>query len=241
MQNLSVIEHKNQRVLTTAQLAEGYETDSKAISYNFNYNKERYLEGVHYYLLTGNLLADFKSTNREIPESSKINQLYLWTEKGSLLHAKSLNTDKAWQIYEMLVDTYFRAKDMINIPKSLPEALRYAAELAEAMEKQKPLVAFAETVARSSDSILVRELAKLCCDEGLKIGQNRLYDKLREWKMIFKNSTEPFQEFVERDYFEVYESAKETSNGVKIFKTTRIKPKGQIYIINKLKQEAKGA
>lgn len=37
--------------------------------------------------------------------------LYLWTEKGALLHAKSLNTDKAWEIYDYLVDFYFRAKE----------------------------------------------------------------------------------------------------------------------------------
>ena len=36
---------------------------------------------------------------------------YLWTEKGALLHAKSLNTDKAWEVYDYLVDFYFRAKE----------------------------------------------------------------------------------------------------------------------------------
>lgn len=38
--------------------------------------------------------------------------LYLWTEKGALLHAKSLNTDKAWEVYDYLVDFYFRAKEV---------------------------------------------------------------------------------------------------------------------------------
>jgi 6-phosphogluconate dehydrogenase (decarboxylating) len=37
--------------------------------------------------------------------------LYLWTEKGALLHAKSLNTDKAWEVYDYLVDFYFRVKE----------------------------------------------------------------------------------------------------------------------------------
>jgi hypothetical protein len=39
-----------------------------------------------------------------------LNVLYLWTERGALLHAKSLNTDKAWEVYGELVETYFRAK-----------------------------------------------------------------------------------------------------------------------------------
>lgn len=37
--------------------------------------------------------------------------IYLWTEKGALLHAKSLNTDKAWEVYDYLVDFYFRTKE----------------------------------------------------------------------------------------------------------------------------------
>lgn len=237
MKNLQVIEHQNQRVLTTAQLAEGYGTETNNIVKNYSRNSERFIPIVHYFKLEGEELREFKEmTNCHVAQ--KINVLYLWTEKGALLHAKSLNTDKAWEVYEMLVDTYFRSKEMFNVPKSLPEALRMAAELAERIEKQKPLIAFAETVARSEDSILIRELAKLCCDDGIKIGQNKLYEKLRQWKMIFRNSTEPYQEYIDRDYFEVYESAKETSKGVKIFKTTRVKPKGQIYIINKLKKEA---
>lgn len=48
----------------------------------------------------------------EIQSSFKYaKSLYLWTEKGALLHAKSLNTDKAWQVYDYLVDFYFRAKE----------------------------------------------------------------------------------------------------------------------------------
>ncbi|MDE6781187.1 MAG: ORF6N domain-containing protein [Ruminococcus sp.] len=107
------IEHNGQRVLTTAQLAEAYGTDSKVISYNFNHNKDRYIEGKHYFCLTGDDLKKFKMTNREFHESLiRINKLYLWLEKGTLLHAKSLNTDKAWEVYDFLVDTYFRARQM---------------------------------------------------------------------------------------------------------------------------------
>lgn len=42
--------------------------------------------------------------------------LYLWTEKGVLLHAKSLNTDKAWEVYDYLVDYYFRAEEERKVP-----------------------------------------------------------------------------------------------------------------------------
>lgn len=108
MEQLAVTEFKNIRVLTTQQLAESYETNEKVISNNFNRNKDRYEEGKHYILLQGESLREFK-TNHQIDESLiRVNQLYMWTEKGAFLHAKSLNTDKAWEVYDKLVDTYFK-------------------------------------------------------------------------------------------------------------------------------------
>lgn len=104
---LSPIENEGKRVLTTVQLAEVYGTDSKVISYNFNHNKERYTEGKHFYCLTGEELKAFREIH-ELPKN--LNTLYLWTEKGALLHAKSLNTDKAWEVYDFLVENYFQKK-----------------------------------------------------------------------------------------------------------------------------------
>lgn len=106
-----ITEVRGMRVLTTKQIAEMYGTDAKAISYNFSYNKKNYIEGKHYIKLEGEELRLFKAS-REIPDCLKFSaHLYLWTEKGALLHAKSLNTDKAWQVYDYLVDFYFRAKE----------------------------------------------------------------------------------------------------------------------------------
>lgn len=59
--------------------------------------------------MEGDELKDFK-TNHQFDESSRINKLYLWTEKGAFLHAKSLNTDTAWEVYDRLVDNYFNKK-----------------------------------------------------------------------------------------------------------------------------------
>ena len=104
MNNLTVTEYKNIRVLTTQQIAEAYGTDAKVVSYNFNHNKDRYVDGKHYICLTGDELRAFRE-NHDLP--SNLNKLYLWTEKGAFLHAKSLNTDKAWEVYDRLVDEYF--------------------------------------------------------------------------------------------------------------------------------------
>lgn len=112
MKNLTAIKYNSIKVLTTKQLAEAYGVKMDIIGYNFRYNKSRYTEGKHYIMLEGQELRKFKSTNVEIQRSlPRISKLYLWTEKGALLHAKSLNTDKAWQVYDYLVDFYFRAKE----------------------------------------------------------------------------------------------------------------------------------
>lgn len=108
----NTIEIRGIKVLTTKQIAEAYGVKSDIIGYNFRYNKVRYVEGKHYIMLEGQALKEFKSTNVEIQRSlPRISKLYLWTEKGALLHAKSLNTDKAWQVYDYLVDFYFRVKE----------------------------------------------------------------------------------------------------------------------------------
>lgn len=108
---LSPIENEGKRVLTTVQLAEAYGTTNKVISDNFNNNKSRYTEGKHFYHLTGDELKTFKNYSENFGVVDKRTpSLYLWTEKGALLHAKSLNTDKAWEVYDYLVESYFTKK-----------------------------------------------------------------------------------------------------------------------------------
>ena len=112
MNDLKVTEYNNNRVLTTHQIAEAYGTDNKTISYNFNHNKDRYVEGKHFICLSGDELRAFRE-NHDLPNN--LNKLYLWTEKGALLHAKSLNTDKAWEVYDYLVDNYFNKRELVDL------------------------------------------------------------------------------------------------------------------------------
>ncbi|MBQ1388582.1 MAG: ORF6N domain-containing protein [Clostridia bacterium] len=125
MTDLKVIEQQGVRVLTTAQLAESYGTDTTTIKQNFNNNKRRYEEGKHYVLLKG---ADLQAFKNEVENFDLVKKnasaLYLWTERGALLHAKSLNTDKAWEVYGELVETYFRAKKAENALQNLSPQLQ---------------------------------------------------------------------------------------------------------------------
>lgn len=113
--NIQVLEQQGQRVLTTAQLAEAYGTDSDHIHDNFQNNRDRYTEEKHYLELKGEALKYFKATQKISGNLKFAPVLYLWTEKGAWLHAKSLNTDKAWDAYEMLVDEYYSLKEKTNI------------------------------------------------------------------------------------------------------------------------------
>jgi anti-repressor protein len=132
MGELAITEYNDIRVLTTQQLAECYGTDSKTISYNFNHNKDRYIEGKHYVCLTGDDLRAFRE-NHDLP--SNINKVYLWTEKGTFLHAKSLNTDSAWEVYDRLIETYFTVKKELIDKKQLSPQLQLMNMLVENMNK----------------------------------------------------------------------------------------------------------
>ena len=114
MNEFPIIEYKGKRVLTTQQLAEAYETDAQVIINNYNRNKDRYKEGNHYFCLKGKELKEFKTITQIDLSLKKINQLYLWTENGTLFHAKSIGTDKAWETSEYLVDSYFNRNKVLS-------------------------------------------------------------------------------------------------------------------------------
>lgn len=106
--------------------------------------------------------------------------------------------------------------------------------LLDKIEEDKSKVTFADRVMKSGDNILVRELAKIASDEGFTIGERRLYTQLREWGYICKNSTEPTQRAMDQKYFVVKVGTINTPYGIKEIKTTRVTPKGQIKIIERL-------
>lgn len=119
MENLSVTEYKQIPVLTTQQIADAYGTNTDVISRNFTNNKDRYTEGKHFICLTGDELKAAKANGKIYGLPQNANKFYLWTEKGAFLHAKSLNTDKAWEVYDHLVDTYFNRKKPLTLSEQI--------------------------------------------------------------------------------------------------------------------------
>lgn len=117
---MNEIVYKDRRVITTELLARVYETDPSNIRNNFNNHKDYFKEGIHYFQLVGDDLRAFKNHTYDIgvvPKNTA--QLYLWTERGANRHCKILDTDKAWEQFDHLEDTYFRVKSIINgLPNS---------------------------------------------------------------------------------------------------------------------------
>lgn len=114
LNSLRVTEYRDIRVLTTQQIAEAYGVETKKITDNFNNNRSRYIDEKHYICLEGEELKRFKSETENLGFAKNLNKLYLWTEKGAFLHAKSLNTDTAWEVYDRLVDSYFNHSNLLD-------------------------------------------------------------------------------------------------------------------------------
>lgn len=116
MNNLTPLEFKNQRIITTKVLAEEFGTEEGNIQKNYSRNEKRFLEGKHYYKLAGQALKEFKnSLPTESLEPIKFAPvLYLWTDRGAARHAKILDTDEAWEVYEDLEENYFNPKEKVQ-------------------------------------------------------------------------------------------------------------------------------
>ena len=105
------------------------------------------------------------------------------------------------------------------------------------LKEQKPLVDFANQISASEGSVEIGEFAKMINDnENINIGRNRLFDWLRKNGYLMKNNI-PYQRYIKNNYFEVIEKPVPRFGGLDtINKQTLITGKGQIKVLNKLKQ-----
>lgn len=144
---------------------------------------------------------------------------------------------------EKIEEVLLNPDTIIDLAQRLKKANEERAKLAAQIEQDNPKVLFAEALETSSNSILIGELAKLLKQNGVNIGQNRLFERLRNEGYLMKTKDErwndPTQKALELGLFEI---KKRTINGpdgtVRTVKTTKVTGKGQIYFINKYKAGA---
>ncbi len=127
---------------------------------------------------------------------------------------------------------------MIEILKAYKAEREKVAALTTQVEENRPKVVFAEAVDTSKDSILVGQLAKILRQNGIEVGQNRLFEWLRNNGFLMSCRGErwnmPRQEYIEMGLFEIKKSVVNNPDGsTKVNHTPKITGKGQIYFINK--------
>ncbi|EER5649767.1 ORF6N domain-containing protein [Escherichia coli] len=123
VESLSIISFSNIPVVTTELLASLYGTEPDYIRKNFNRNSGRFVIGKHYFLLENEELREFKhsmSLRPSVKIARNVRSLILWTERGAARHAKMLETDRAWEVFEKLEDCYFSQKipEQLQLPES---------------------------------------------------------------------------------------------------------------------------
>ena len=110
VETLSTITYKQIPVITTELLAHLYGTEAIRIRQNHHENKGRFIEEKHFFKLEGETLREFKhrvAFNYSVKIARNVRSLILWTERGAARHAKMLETDRAWEVFEKLEDCYF--------------------------------------------------------------------------------------------------------------------------------------
>ncbi|EBP0014000.1 ORF6N domain-containing protein, partial [Salmonella enterica] len=117
----SPISYGDLPVITTELLAILYGTDPHSITKNHRSNVDRFVAGKHFFKLEG---ADLKAFKNKVTDSdlvaSRAKHLILWTERGAARHAKMLETDQAWEVFEKLEDCYFSQKQPVPARQSYP-------------------------------------------------------------------------------------------------------------------------
>lgn len=152
-------------------------------------------------------------------------------------------TDKGKEVRQYFIQV---ERDFNSPEKIMARALRIADnkihKLEAQMEADKPKVLFANAVSASQTSILIGDFAKLLRQNGLEIGQNRLFIWLRENGFLINRKGDswnmPTQRSMDRGLFEIKERTHHEPNGtIRISKTTKITGKGQVYFMEKLLAE----
>ena len=192
MNKLTVLEYNNKRILTTKQLAEVYETTEDNIRINFNNNKDRFIEGKHYYRLTGEELKQFKNHVNDIYMVDKrTSSLTLWTDRGASRHCKILDTDKAWEQFDNLEETYFKAKYSYQIEDPIERAKQWIKEqeqkklLEEKILEQQPYVDLVKERIAKGEKISLTDVT-----ESLVLKRGQISNYLKENGYLHKTRTE---------------------------------------------------
>lgn len=161
------------------------------------------------------------------------------TEKGKQMRQYFIDLEKAWNTPEQIMARALKMAD-----KTIEKLKTDNKALEQKIEHDKPKTIFADAVSTSHTSILIGDLAKLICQNGVHIGQKRLFEWMRQNNFLIKSGSSrnmPMQRYVEQGLFKIKESSYVDGNGCNVTtKTTVVTGKGQIYFVNRFLKERTG-
>lgn len=220
---------EDKKCLTDKQIAEIHEVKNIHIRELINKNIKRFKEGVDYIDLkdidvNDNNLELLKTLEYSKMQISKSNNLYLLSERGYAKLVKIMDSDKAWEIHDELMDNYFIMRDIVNSEEQIKAmALLKAIEgnstqdrleglntyteikvkeetapLIATIEEQKPEVEFANRV--QEDNQKTYSLAEASKVLKLPVGRNIMMANLRR-ERVLRGNNEPYQSYIDRGYF----------------------------------------
>jgi anti-repressor protein len=150
-------------------------------------------------------------------------------EKAHEIRSYFIKVERAWNSPEQVMNRALEYSRQALIKATLQ------------IEHDKPKVLFADSVATSTNSILIGELAKVLNQNGVEIGQNRLFERLRDDGYLCKygeRRNQPTQKAMDLDLFEIKKRTINNPDGsIRTTTTTKVTGKGQIYFINRFLKE----
>lgn len=154
------------------------------------------------------------------------------SEKGKMFRQYFIEIENRWNTPEAVMA---RALQMAN--RKIDEIKNANVLLEQKIEEDKPKVIFADSVSAAKSSILIGDLAKILKQNGVNIGQNRLFEWFRQNGFLIKSGSSknmPTQKAAEMGLFEVKVSTVNNPDGsIRETKTTKVTGKGQVYFVNK--------
>lgn len=149
----------------------------------------------------------------------------------------SIRKHGAYMTPDKLEEVLLKPDTLIQLAQNLKDEQEKRRALEVKVEAQRPKVLFAESVEAAKTSILIGELAKLLKQNGINIGQNRLFEWLRNNGYLIKRQGSdynmPTQRAMEMGLFEIKETTITHSDGhIHVSKTPKVTGKGQVYFVN---------
>lgn len=223
-----------QPTVSARDLHEALEIKSKYADWFKNMSAYGFVENMDYFTFSKNLENGGRTIDHNISvDMAKQICMIQRSEKGKLYRQYFIDLEKAWNTPEQVMARALKLAD-----RTIDTLKEDNKKLIEENERMKPKVIFANAVETSHTSILIGDLAKLLKQNGVDIGQKRLFDWMRKKGYLIKRKGSdwnmPTQKAMDMKVFEVKESTVNNPDGsVRINRTTKVTGKGQTYFVNK--------